>query len=135
MCQAADVLAGICEARLQDACAQSPSSLVFSGELFFWVATHKVSCIYSLRFSSSYLFQLCQYALHYVLFAQMSTALSLRLLHCYSKPGTTEAGVVKTINICTKMRHHITFVCISRHIWIRSWCHAAFQSQCAERGL
>lgn len=95
MCQAADVLAGICEARLQDACAQSPSSLVFSGELFFWVATHEVSCIYCVRFSSSYLFQLCQYALHYVLFAQMSTALSLRLLHCYSKPGITEAGVVK----------------------------------------
>lgn len=43
--------------------------------------------------------------------AQMSTTLSLRLLHCYSKPG--EAAVIKTISsICS------TWGIISSHLYV-----------------
>lgn len=49
-----------------------------------------------------------------VLFVQMSAAQSLRLLHCYSKPGITAEDANKVIYVRTQSgasSHHICFIC------------------------
>lgn len=71
-----------------------------------------------------------------VLFAQMSAALSLRVLHRYSKPGTTKADVIN-INVYTHMRHiQITFVIhlqVHLHMVMVSCAHSV--SVCGERAI